>query len=170
MKRSLLEIVRCPSCLAELQLSAAAETAGEIDSGALACARCGREYEIAGQIPRFVSRDNYASNFGFQWNEFRRTQLDSHTGLPISRRRFLAQTRWDEARLAGKLVLDAGCGAGRFAEVALALGATVVAIDYSTAVDAAWRNLAPHPRLHVVQADIYVLPFAPATFDFVYSL
>ncbi|MEO8033255.1 MAG: methyltransferase domain-containing protein, partial [Acidobacteriota bacterium] len=54
-------------------------------------------------------------------------------------------------------------------EVALAAGATVVAVDYSTAVDACRSNL-PHPNLHVIQADIYALPFAPASFDYVYSL
>ena len=36
----------------------------------------------------------------------------------------------------GKWVLDAGCGMGRFAEIALKIGAQVVALDYSNAVDA----------------------------------
>jgi SAM-dependent methyltransferase len=65
-------------------------------------------------------------------------------------------------------VLDAGCGAGRFAEVALASDAQVVAIDYSEAVDACWRNFALHPKLHVLQTDIYALPFQSARFDFIY--
>jgi SAM-dependent methyltransferase len=46
----------------------------------------------------------------------------------------------------------------------------VVALDYSTAVDACYANLRSHDRLAVVQGDIYALPFAPASFDFVYSL
>jgi SAM-dependent methyltransferase len=54
--------------------------------------------------------------------------------------------------------------------VTLSTGAEVVAIDYSSAVDACWTNLGPHPRLHVVQADIYKLPFKTATFDRVYCL
>jgi SAM-dependent methyltransferase len=160
MKPRLLEILRCPTCLAPLQTS----------GGDLMCTRCGRQFPIVDGVPRFAGGDNYAGNFGFQWNEFSRTQLDSHSGVPISRQRFVAQTGWDQSRLAGKLVLDAGCGSGRFAEIALSLGAEVVAIDYSSAVDAAQRNLGAHPRLHVVQADIYALPFAPETFDFIYSL
>jgi SAM-dependent methyltransferase len=68
----------------------------------------------------------------------------------------------------GRLVLDVGCGAGRFAEVALDAGARVVALDYSNAVDAARLNLGSNARLEIVQGDIYALPFAPGTFDFVY--
>jgi SAM-dependent methyltransferase len=46
----------------------------------------------------------------------------------------------------------------------------VVALDYSNAVDACAANLGHHARFHVVQGDIFALPFAPASFDFVYSL
>ena len=41
----------------------------------------------------------------------------------------------------GTRLLDAGCGAGRFAEVALSLGARVIAVDFSNAIDAARENL-----------------------------
>jgi SAM-dependent methyltransferase len=160
MNPELLRILRCPACGSELHL----------EGDTVSCTACAAQYPIVDGIPRFVEPENYASNFGFQWNRFRRTQLDSTTGVPISRDRFLAQTGWTEETLRGKRVLDAGCGAGRFAEIALSLGAEVVAIDYSSAVDAASKNLQPHPRLHIVQADIYRLPFAPESFDFVYSL
>jgi len=126
-------------------------------------------YPIERFVPRFVPADNYAANFGFQWNRFRRTQLDSFSGATISRDRFVRETGWTESALKGRRVLDVGCGAGRFAEVALAFGATVVAVDYSSAADACRANL-PSDRLHVVQADIYSLPFEPASFDYVYSL
>ncbi len=68
--------------------------------------------------------------------------------------------------------MDVGCGAGRFAEIALEAGANVLAIDYSSAVDACYANLSHHSRLHVVQADIYIymLPLARNYFPFVYSL
>jgi SAM-dependent methyltransferase len=52
--------------------------------------------------------------------------------------------------------------------VALAAGAEVIAVDYSAAVDACRANLGPHPRLDVVQADVYRLPFRPGAFDAVY--
>jgi SAM-dependent methyltransferase len=113
---------------------------------------------------------DYAANFGFQWNRFPRTQLDSYSGVPITRPRFLAQIGWTEAEFAGCRVLDVGCGAGRFAEIALSAGAEVVAVDYSSAIAACASNLRHHPRLRAVQADVYRLPFAPARFDLVYCL
>jgi len=111
---------------------------------------------------------DYVSNFGFQWNRFRRTQLDSYTGVGISRDRFLRASGIGPDDLKGKLVLDVGCGAGRFAEVALSLGANVIALDYSAAVHACKTNLGANPRLDVVRGDIYHLPFSPAHFDFIY--
>lgn len=68
----------------------------------------------------------------------------------------------------GKTVLDVGCGAGRFAEIALSAGARVVAVDYSTAVSACRANLGQHRNLDVIQADMYALPLSPEQFDFVY--
>ncbi len=170
MKRDLLDILACPGCRAALELSAASESDGEIESGTLRCTACATEYPIVRFVPRFVPRENYAGNFGLQWNRFRRTQLDSHSGVPISRDRFFVSTGWSEEAMRGRRVLDVGCGAGRFAEVALSTGARLVAVDFSEAVEACRDNLAPNANLDVVQADIYALPFKPGSFDFVYCL
>ena len=170
MHERLLSILRCPVSGSRLRLEDGAWVAGEIESGALVAESGGASYPIVRGVPRFVTPDNYAANFGVQWNRFRATQLDSHSGLSISASRFFEFTQWHSGDLHGKWVLDAGCGAGRFAEVALGLGLEVVAIDYSIAVDACRANLGHHPRLHVLQADIYHLPFAPASFGGAYSL
>ena len=53
--------------------------------GELRCA-AGCVYPIQEGIPRLVEAANYTSAFGLQWRRYRRTQLDSHTGQPISRR------------------------------------------------------------------------------------
>ncbi|MEP6781841.1 MAG: class I SAM-dependent methyltransferase [Gemmatimonadaceae bacterium] len=132
--------------------------------------REGVRYAITRGIPRFVPADNYATGFGLQWNHFRRTQLDSFSGHPITHDRFYSFTGFTPQELRGKRVLDVGCGAGRFAEIALAAGATVVALDYSSAVDACRANHADKPQLDVVQGDIYALPFELGGFDFVYCL
>lgn len=168
MKASLLPILRCPSCAERLSGRDLVETDGEIERGSLVCERCSTAYPIVAFVPRFVPADNYADSFGFQWNLFRQTQLDSYSGLPITRDRFYAQSQWTPEDLRGRLVLDLGCGSGRFAEVALAAGAHVVAVDYSAAVDACRANLGTHPQLNVLQGDVYRLPFAPGSFDLVY--
>jgi len=168
MRSALIELLRCPVTGQPLHLEHAAEGEGDIEEGTLVSADGKHRFPIVDSIPRFVPASNYADNFGLQWNAFRATQLDSHSGVPVSRERFLAFSGWDPAALQGALVLDVGCGAGRFAEVALDCGARVVAVDYSSAVDACWKNLRHRPGLEVVQGDIYALPFAPGRFDFVY--
>ena len=115
-------------------------------------------------IPRFVPDEGYAESFGEQWRRWRRVQLDSVTGKPISRARLFEGTGWPED-LEGVTVLEVGCGAGRFTEVLLDAGAEVWAVDASSAVDAARENLGTNERLHLAQADLFDLPFAPGSFD-----
>lgn len=170
MQVEFCRLLACPTCGAELNISRTTSVHdGDIEEGELQCASS-HVFPIKKGIPRFVDAENYASNFGFQWNTFRRTQLDSHSGLAISGRRFWTQSGWKRGELAGKRVLDVGCGAGRFAEVALEAGAHVVALDYSIAVEACRENhREKFPRsLNVAQGDIYRLPFRPGQFDFVY--
>jgi uncharacterized protein YbaR (Trm112 family) len=167
MHRDLLDLLVCPACRSTLSLDTS-DVGADIESGLLKCDPCAVEYPIVRFVPRFVPTDNYSSSFGFQWNRFRRTQLDSSTGQPITRRRFFDQSGWESSDMAGRWTLDIGCGAGRFAEVALSTGARLVAVDYSSAVDACRENLGSHPRLDVIQADVYRLPFRPRLFEFVY--
>jgi uncharacterized protein YbaR (Trm112 family) len=168
MNRDLLDVLACPDCRGTLALDGILEAEGEIESGTLRCDGCATSYPIVGFVPRFVPPENYSTSFGFQWNRFRRTQLDSATGQPITSRRFFEQSGWRSPEMAGRWTLDVGCGAGRFAEVALGTGARLVAVDYSSAVDACRQNLGPDRRLDVVQADVYRLPFKLQRFEFVY--
>ena len=170
MKAALLERLRCPASGQPLHLVHPEGMGTEIGGGWLVSQDGRYRYPIRTSVPRFVPPSNYADSFGMQWNRFSRTQLDSHSGQPISARRFWAATGWNAADLAGRWVLDVGCGAGRFAEVALEAGANVVALDYSNAVDVCQANLGHHPNLHVIQGDIYSMPLASASFAFVYSL
>ena len=148
-----------------------AHTVGNrVESGSLLCSGGAHRFVIHNFIPRFVPSSNYANNFGFQWGKFRQTQLDSYSGRAISAERFWKATGWTPQQIAGQWVLDAGCGAGRFAEIALQAGAKVVALDYSGAIDACYANLGQHPNLHAVHGDIYALPLAKQFFPFVYSL
>ncbi len=170
MNPALVEMLCCPTCRHDLTLEASEEVAGDVVSGELVCRSCASRYPVRRSVPRFVPADNYARSFGYQWNRFRQTQLDSTIGQTISRQRFLRATGWGPDDLHGRLVLDVGCGAGRFAEVALGLGARLVAVDYSTAVDACRENFGSRPDLDVVQADVRALPFRHGLFDDVYCL
>jgi 2-polyprenyl-3-methyl-5-hydroxy-6-metoxy-1,4-benzoquinol methylase len=170
MRPEILEILLCPGTGERLRVEDAVMVGGCMRSGWLVSADGQHRYPIKNFIPRFVPESNYANNFGMQWNKFRQTQLDSYSGHSISAERFWKATGWRPEDIAGKWVLDIGCGAGRFAEVALKAGAKVVALDYSNAVDACYENLKQYQDLHVVKGDIYALPFIQSFFPFVYSL
>lgn len=167
MRETLVTALRCPQEGTPLTLEVAARDGDDVVAGSLV-ARGGTRWSVVRSIPRFVAPDNYAASFGFQWNRFPGTQLDSVSGLAISRARFLAQWDLPPSWFAGRRILDVGCGAGRFAEVCASLGAEVFAVDLSAAVDACWQSLRRHSALHVCQASVYELPFAPASFDAVY--
>lgn len=169
MHSEFLTRLRCPQSGQKLVLEDVEHRDDQVHSGWLISEDGSRRYPIREFIPRFVPESNYADNFGWQWNTFRETQLDSHTGCPISADRFWKATGWRPGDLTDSWVLDVGCGAGRFAEIALQAGARVVALDYSGAVDACYANLRHHRNLHVVQGDVYALPFARESFSFVYS-
>lgn len=170
MNLDVVRLLRCIDCDADLRVEPTVESRGRVETGILHCVQCGRQWPIVGFVPRFVPAENYAANFGMQWIRFAKTQLDSHSGVPISEKRFFHSTGTSAEELRGKLVLDLGCGAGRFAEVSLSTGARVVAVDFSSAVDACWMNLGDNARLDVIQADVYSLPFKRGVFDYVYCL
>jgi SAM-dependent methyltransferase len=140
------------------------------NGGSWKCEGCAAQFPVLAQVPRFVNEEIYSESFGFQWNRFARTQLDSASGTTRSRDTFVQKTGWSLNDLRGKRVLDAGCGMGRFTEVCADAGAEVHAVDLSRAVEAASRNLEHRPNVHIYQADIMDLPFPNESFDFIYSI
>lgn len=168
----LLDLLVCPACPGDAPLALSDETraGGDIASGRLACVGCGGAWPIEGGIPRFVAEaEDYAGNFGFQWARWRTVQIDRLNGTTLTEERLLRDSGWARDWLDGKLILDAGCGAGRFADVMAGLGARVVAADLSRAVDACAATCAVHgDAVACVQASIYALPLRKGTFDAVH--
>jgi SAM-dependent methyltransferase len=165
MHSDLLAILRCPSC--NDQLAAAAGANGD---GALSCLRCGRTVPIVGGIPRFVKVPDDAmskrtqASFGYEWTHFSDWRQSGETNFND----YFAGVNLSSLR--GGIVLDAGCGMGRHARQVARHAGRVVAVDFSRAIDQASRNVAGLGNVHCIQADVLALPFADATFDFVYSL
>ena len=170
MHRRLLDLLAEPGTRAALRLENDRGSGDAVDEGVLVSTATGRRYPIINGIPRFVEPENYAASFGQQWNMFREVQLDSVNGTSISRRRFDAETGWTDSDLRGRWVLDAGCGAGRFAEIAAARGATLVAMDLSSAVEATAKTIARFPNADVVQGSVLDPPFRDGAFDFCYCI
>jgi SAM-dependent methyltransferase len=163
MKRALLRWLRCPRCQGSFEM------AGSDEQGTLTCpAR--HTFPIERGVPRFVQDAAYTDSFSYEWQRFRTTQLDSQTGRTDTRDRLQASLNFPLDDLSGKLVLDAGCGVGRFAEIVQRYGGEYVGLDYSLAIDAASANVGRLEHVHLVQADLLQLPFASDTFDLVFSL
>lgn len=155
-----LPVFACPKHATALTQSSAAWTCSS-----------GCSFPVRNNIVRFVPTSQYADAFGLQWNHYRRTQLDSYMKVPLTERRLkrcTGESLWNQ--LAGKSVLEIGCGAGRFTEVLLKQGAQVVSVDLSDAVDANQESFPQGPAHVIAQGDVYALPFTPRQFDIVVCL
>lgn len=158
-RAELASLLRCLACGHALKYDGA---------GGYLCPHCQRSYPNREGVVRFVDSGSYADSFGFQWHRYSQTQLDNDR-CRESESDFRKRTGYKPEDLNGKLVLDVGCGMGRFAEVATRWGAWVIGIDLSAAAQVAARNLADRDFI-ALQADVFALPFAPETFDVIYSI
>lgn len=142
----------------------------EVVMGALECASCKRVYPIRGGIPRLLPDEltnelqETAQAFGNQWQLFSTLREENQQEL-LS---YLSPLTEEVFR--DKLVLDAGCGTGKFTYWAGRSEAKqVIGIDLSHSVEVAHRHTRHLPNVHIAQADIYNLPFKP-DFDVIYSI
>lgn len=111
--------------------------------------------------------DDYAENFGLQWNVFQKTQFDSETKLPLTETRLKECTEWDLLDLNGKLVLEIGSGAGRFTEIFLKYNAKVITVDLSKAIYANAKNN-DGENIIFLRGDFKDLELFEGCFDFVF--
>ncbi len=172
MKRKLLDYLRCPSCAGAVNLAAVTQTDGaEIIEAQLGCDTCKQSFPVSRGIPRFAKLESLepdkaatAANFGWQWQHF--THEDE-----LYAEQFLGwidPVKPDFFR--GKVVLEGGCGKGRHTQLAATWGAQeVIGVDLSEAVETAFIATRHLENAHIVQADIYHLPFA-RLFDYAFSV
>ncbi len=156
MNLSLLSLLHCSRCHSPL------DAEGD-PTDRLTCRSCGTSFPIERGVPRLAG-ETYTASFGRQWNRYdvARPEEDEAT--------FRVKTGVDPRELAGRLVLDAGCGGGRYARLLGQHGARVLGIDLSSAVDKAAELCADYPELAIVQGDLLDLPVADESFDLVYSI
>lgn len=171
MKERLIQYLQCPECAAALDLLATQNDGAEIMEGELLCRSGVHCFPVLRGIPRFASLDHVAADkaetaakFGWQWTHF--TQADERYAEQFLA--WIAPVRPEF--FAGKVVLEGGCGKGRHTQLAAGWGAhDVIGIDLSEAVESAFAATRHTPNAHVVQADIFKLPF-PRIFDYAFSV
>ncbi len=109
--------------------------------------------------------DPVVGGFDFEWSLFSRVRTDDL--------RQVFELYFDlvpPERFADDLVvLDAGCGAGRWACEVAARGPRVIAVDLGLSVEIARANAAELP-VACLQADLRALPLAAGSVDWAYSL
>jgi SAM-dependent methyltransferase len=172
MQRRFIDRFVCLKCGGSLRLApsrTANKATDEVSEGELICTGCNAVVPIVRGLPRFVPSESYASSFGFQWNRFDKLQVDAVMHNDLTRDRFFATTGWP-ARMEGQVILEAGCGAGRFTQIALETGAEVISFDLSIAVEAASRNNVGADKVCMFQASIYEIPLRKSSFDKIFCM
>ncbi len=172
------------------------EAPAEIIAGSLTCATCRESFPIVRGVPRMLlgelrealareypeirlTRSSTSQerldheirsklltmrSFGFEWREFSDIRPEGETGFLWYFALLPPET------LHGRDLLDVGCGKGRHLYYSAQRARKAIGIDASAAVDAAFANTRHLANAHVVQADIFHLPFRDRSFDVVYSL
>jgi SAM-dependent methyltransferase/uncharacterized protein YbaR (Trm112 family) len=172
----------------------------EIDMGVLFCNTCHKCYPIIEGIPRFnpdwyedfpqfiemykneLSKRVYTKwmpeefkefkrfqgatkkSFGFQWLRYEVTDREEDI------KDFFSKTGITSEFLERKLILDAGCGMGRFLMVSTRSDNEVIGIDLSASIERAYKITKNLPFVHIIQGDLMRPPFREEAFDFIYSI
>ena len=172
----LLPLLCCPACAEQgspLTLEGTEHSGDQVVAGRLHCVS-GHAYPVVDGIPDFVGGQPASDSTVYDtlWNAHARQRYEGRIDEYIEK--FQAYARLPDPlsrHFAGKLVLDAGCGEGRFTWLARELGAAhVVAVDYSR--EALARARAAIDRASAcafVRADLLHLPFR-RVFDYAFSL
>jgi SAM-dependent methyltransferase len=171
VREGLVSVLACPQCRSALEVSERL-AAGEdtLVEGTLRGRSCAHAFPVVGGVPRLFAPDvapPRVPEFDRQWRHYGRLrrlfgkdEREMRRNLGNARMGSRITTAW----YAGRTVLDAGCGHGRYVRAFRALGATAVGLDASPeAARAAGRE--DDPRAQHVQGDVRRLPFRDGSFD-----
>ena len=176
MRPETLDVFVCPVCAGALQNGGVPAAA----TPRLICSQCAARYPIFDDMPSLLpgrATDEHTQQaFGRQWTlqdegAYERATIYGETEeaeLASFLDRFAVT---GPEALAGRRILDIGCGSGRLTRnIALyAPGAVVVGGDLSDAAHIAHRRCRDLPNAVVAQVDLLKPPFAASSFDFIYG-
>lgn len=123
-----------------------------------------------GSLP--APRNKYS--FDVQWSIYKYDELTWELDLSTRVNYVYQYLRMEPGSLNGAIVFDAGCGNGTLTAGLAKSGPEVIGLDYSQSVEWAEREKkrfagAAAERVHYVQGDVQNPPFAPGSFDVIYS-
>ncbi len=160
----LLGLLVCPRCGAPLRVD------GGDSEAWIECIRGHRHPFAEGYLD--LSEQSVADrttartfeSFGYEWNTFDDEREEDAQFAEVYFRDL------DLNSMSGKTGLDAGCGKGRYTRFLAPRLSALVALDGSSAVRAAARNLRDFPNVLVLRADLRSPPLARERFDLVVCL
>lgn len=174
MRISHLKYLRDPVSGSPLKLKIISKQTDHVMEGWLISGN--KKYRISGGIPRLLKKSTKsgiykdhqfktAESFDFEWNRIYIENEEEKNNYLHFISPFLKTKN-----LSRKVILDAGCGSGRFTKQAALMGAKlIIGSDLGGAVTKAFDLTRDLPNVLIVQSDIYSPPFAP-TFDLIQSI
>jgi len=177
MHRTLLDYLACPTCGTDLDCTGDAVDADTITSATLACRGCDRSFPVVNGVPRLnvemEGLENVARTFGYEWKAHHGGAFEQETLFGRTREEdwefFLSCMGATADDVSGALVLDAGCGSGTFTRLIGEHGArAAIGVDINEAVDEAYAYCGDIGNVHVVQGNVFSLPFKRELFDLIW--
>ena len=184
--KKLESIFICPVCGGSIKLA----------DNKFLCSECNLSFPIINGIPRFIVDEKDLHNeeqaiynqtnkyFGFEWEYFKdwgfipdekvnESDKRKYFGGLVSHRTkgFDAKCRLKEELKAENIILDAGCGNGRYTyEAAVRGNSTVIGVDLGTgSVESAFQNTKELENVLIIQANLHNLPFKKESFNASFS-
>jgi 2-polyprenyl-3-methyl-5-hydroxy-6-metoxy-1,4-benzoquinol methylase len=178
MKKRLLNYMCCPDCRANFKLIVEKEADDEIITGFIICEKCKNKYPIIEGVPVVLDKKKLKDfaktkkNWENWWKKIRgRSDIELYDKLWTQAEKNLgAEPLYKKEYFTGKVVLDAGCGTGRYiaSDFSKYDCKEIIAVDIGTQVfEAKRQNNAKNT--HFVQADLTNLPFKKEVFDVITS-
>ena len=140
----------CSKCHSELKLKKTSAV----------CNECKTKFPIKDNIIEFIDSP-VDDGFDQRWNNQPHPQATTESV-------FWSKTGWNPKFLEGKLVLDAGCGNGRFSQIAEKNGSKVYALDGSVHGPLATKKNTLSAQ--IVRGDLLNPPFKEEFFDAAFSI
>ena len=180
MRTKILKVLACPRCGTEFTLKAGVYRNKEVKEGILRC-KNNHEYVIKNFIPRFLlpfnrsikSKKQVQKSFTSKWSAWQQFSpwFIKFFDEWFQRKLGIKDKRSFKSYFKNKkYLLDVGTGLGTKVETMAKLTTgEVFGVDINDSVSIAYQNTKKYSNTHIIQADLFHLPFKKNLFDFIVS-